>query len=175
MKQANLNVGKRIVLGFAVPILLFSAFGLWLQFAMVAVSERLQHIEGESATFALLAKDMEKDIVQVQQYLSDISATRGQDGLDDGFKLAEANYVDFNMDIERFNQLFAARGDQRGAEKMRDIKASFEAYYRAGIKMAQAYVEGGHRRVINSWGTSTNPARNYRMRCNHSSRPNWKK
>ncbi len=32
---------------------------------------------------------MKLDVVQVQQWLSDISATRAQDGLDDGFKEAE--------------------------------------------------------------------------------------
>ena len=33
----------------------------------------------------MVAKDMQMQVVQIQQWLTDISATRGQDGLDDGF------------------------------------------------------------------------------------------
>jgi predicted adenine nucleotide alpha hydrolase (AANH) superfamily ATPase len=46
---------------------------------MVQVSE-------QSVQYALLATAMDKNVVQIQQFLSDISATQGKDGLDDGFK-----------------------------------------------------------------------------------------
>jgi methyl-accepting chemotaxis protein len=39
--------------------------------------------------FQLAVLDLQLNIVQVQQWLTDISATRGLDGLDDGFVEAE--------------------------------------------------------------------------------------
>ena len=89
----HLKVGQKITLGFSIPILFFFAFGLWMQLSIMSVADQLQHIKNESVAFALLAKDMEKDVTQVQQFLSDVSATRAQDGLDDGFRAA-AEYHD---------------------------------------------------------------------------------
>jgi methyl-accepting chemotaxis protein len=143
MKLGNLNVGNKILLGFSVPILMFSAFGLWLQFAMINVSGHLQLIRNEGVTFSLLAKDMDKDIVQVQQYLSDISATRGLDGLDDGFKEAQKNHDEFLANVDKFEQMFTAKGNTAALEKARTLKASFEAFYQAGLQMAHGYVDGG--------------------------------
>ena len=143
MKLDNLSVGKKILVGFTIPILLFSAFGLWLQLAMISVSDNLKHIKSESISFAMLANDMEKDVIQVQQFLSDISATRGQDGLDDGFKQAEINYADFMTDIAKFETLFNNKGDKAGLGKIHAVQANFEIFYQAGVKMAHGYVEGG--------------------------------
>jgi len=143
MKLENLKVGKKILLGFAVPILLICAFAVWLQFAMISVTEHLQHIRNESVAFAMQAKDMEKDIVQVQQFLSDISATRGLDGLDDGFSQAEKYRNKFMSEILSFKQLFTAQNNTRGLERIRKIKNHFETFYKNGVLMAHGYVDGG--------------------------------
>jgi hypothetical protein len=52
------------------------------------LANRLQQDATEMTALALEAKDMSAHVIQVQQFLTDVSATRGQDGLDDGFKLA---------------------------------------------------------------------------------------
>ena len=138
-----MKVGTRIILGFAVPITMFFAFGLWMQLVMVGVSEHLQHVRDESVAFAMTAKDMEANVTQIQQFLSDISATRAQDGLNDGFKAAEEHYKDFNTDLAKFEQLFAAKGNQKGVENSKQIRGNFDAFYANGVKMAQAYIDGG--------------------------------
>jgi methyl-accepting chemotaxis protein len=143
MELKNLSVGKKILLGFTVPILMFSAFGLWLQFAMISVSDNLKHIREESVAFSLLAKEMEKDIVQVQQYLSDISATRSQDGLDDGFKEAKINHDEFIANLAKFDQFYTDHGNTSGQERSHLLKTNFEAFYLAGVEMAKGYIDGG--------------------------------
>lgn len=110
---------------------------------MVGVSEHLRHVRDESVAFALLAKDMETNVTQVQQFLSDISATRAQDGLNDGFKAAEEHYNEFNADLTKFEQLFAAKGNQKGAESSKKIRSDFNTFYANGVKMAHAYIDGG--------------------------------
>ena len=138
-----MKVGTKITLGFSVPILMFLAFGIWLQFVLVSVSRDLQHVREESVTFALLAKDMKNDVTQVQQFLSDISATRSLDGLNDGFKDAETHYRSFNAELAKFELYFKTKGDQKGLENSRLIKANFETFYASGLKMAHAYIDGG--------------------------------
>lgn len=138
-----MKVSTKIILGFSVPILMFLAFGLWMQFVLVGVADHLQHVRNESVAFALTAKDMETNVTQVQQFLSDISATRALDGLDDGFKDAEIHHDKFNADLAKFDQLFASKGDQKSAEISKLIRTNFNAFYANGVKMAHAYIDGG--------------------------------
>ena len=138
-----MKVGTKISLGFSVPILMFFAFGLWLQFVMASVSDHFRQVRDESVAFALTAKDMEMNVTQVQQFLSDISATRGLDGLDDGLKDAEQQYNEFNTALTRFERLFASKSDQKGLENSKQIRADFSAFYAYGVKMAHAYIDGG--------------------------------
>ncbi|MFT4928705.1 MAG: methyl-accepting chemotaxis protein [Phenylobacterium sp.] len=77
-------------------------------------------------------------VVQVQQWLTDISATRGLDGLDDGFDEAQKQAKMFTSLIGELKSL-----DSQQAGKYGEIARSFEAYYQSGKQMAQAYVDGG--------------------------------
>jgi methyl-accepting chemotaxis protein len=92
---------------------------------------------------AVLAKQMQLEIVQVQQFLTDVSATRGRDGLDDGWEEAEKNAAGFRRDAARIHVL-ARELNAPGMEKaLSGVEAAFPAYYDAGRRMARAYVDGG--------------------------------
>ncbi len=77
-------------------------------------------------------------VVQVQQWLTDISATRGQDGLDDGFKEASAAASEFREHIAQLIKLNPAQSDD-----YKKIMPIFEAYVVTGEKMAKAYITDG--------------------------------
>ena len=53
----------------------------------------------------LLANKINLDVVQVQQWLTDISATRGAEGFDDGFGEAETNAEEFRKDVSELKSL----------------------------------------------------------------------
>ncbi len=143
MKFGNMAVGKRIMLGFSVPILLFCGFGAWLQAAMTDVSGHVLHARNESVVYAMRAKDMDKAVTQTQQFLSDISATRALDGLDDGFREAAAHRASFNENLSSFQRMYEAEGDGEGIRKTQLLRAGFDSFYDNGVKMAQAYIAGG--------------------------------
>ncbi|MCK5639503.1 MAG: methyl-accepting chemotaxis protein [Gammaproteobacteria bacterium] len=84
------------------------------------------------------AHQMKLAIVQVQQWLTDISATRGLDGLNDGFDEAENNAQLFHQLIGELQKL-----DPANAEKYKDMIPVFNDYYEVGQKMATAYIEQG--------------------------------
>jgi methyl-accepting chemotaxis protein len=77
-------------------------------------------------------------VVQVQQWLTDISATRGLDGLNDGFDEAASNAQKFKSLVAQLVEL----DPQRRAE-YEALLPTFGAYYSVGQKMAQAYVDEG--------------------------------
>lgn len=84
------------------------------------------------------AHDLKFYVLQVQQWLTDISATRGRDGLDDGFASAKNNARLFRSQIERLIAL-----DPPHADRYREMLPVFNEYYDVGIKMAQAYIDEG--------------------------------
>ena len=86
---------------------------------------------------------MKLDVVQVQQWLSDISATRGLDGLDDGFDEAHNSSVSFSECLARFEAMFQEENNTDNLHKVTELRNAFAGYYEMGKTMAQAYVEGG--------------------------------
>ena len=86
----------------------------------------------------LLSKSHEAKlaVVHVEQYLTNISATRGQDGLDNGYKLAEQSAQLFRQQIKDLQELDS--GDQ---DRYAQILQAFDKYYDVGKRMAQDYIK----------------------------------
>ena len=139
----NLSIRARILLGFAIPIALFVGFTLWLGAQLVDVKQSIVKASGESVQHALLATQMDKNVVQIQQFLSDVSATRGKDGLDDGFDKAGENFAALNAALGKFEAHFSAIGDSSSLRQVQSIRTSAAAYFETGQSMAKAYVAGG--------------------------------
>lgn len=83
---------------------------------------------------ALLASDMRYNVVQVWQFLTDVSATREPDS----FKDAEAAAQGFRKDVEALAKLHP-----EDADALHTAQDSFDKMYRIGKEMAHAYMEKG--------------------------------
>ncbi|MCB0298991.1 MAG: methyl-accepting chemotaxis protein, partial [Calditrichaeota bacterium] len=78
------------------------------------------------------------DVVQVQQWLTDISATRAAEGFDDGFDEAEQYAKSFRKDLDKLMAIYP----ENRAEYV-ELGESFERFYENGKKMADEYIAGG--------------------------------
>ena len=139
----KLSIRARILLGFALPIVLFVGFTFWLNVQLSQVKQSMVTVESEGVKYALLAASMDKNVVQIQQFLSDVSATRGKDGLDDGFKNAQENFDALNASLTTFDKHFQRLGDKASAQRIQAIRDGAARYYAVGQAMAQGYVAGG--------------------------------
>lgn len=92
---------------------------------------------------SLKLKDVQFDVVQVQQWLTDISATRGLDGLDDGFEQAEAFADRFREDAAQARRLADQLGREELTKAIGEVEARFAPYYETGRAMARRYVDSG--------------------------------
>ncbi|MBP1934675.1 methyl-accepting chemotaxis protein [Ammoniphilus resinae] len=128
----------RIFLSFGIIFLLILALGGYQFIQSDSQLQYLKEIKDRNLQSSLLADEMKLSVVQVQQFLSDISATRAQDGLDDGFVKAEEFHSLFTKDLNRLKEINPNEGEQLEA-----IRSSFETYYAFGKKMAQTYIDGG--------------------------------
>jgi methyl-accepting chemotaxis protein len=130
-----------------------SLFGLAATTTFVKLSTGDQHI-GKAATtvdafaksdipFLLTIKKLNIDVIQVQQWLTDISATRGQNGLDDGFDVAADYAKDFEVNIALAREQASALGLKSAFPLLDRLETAFPPYYKAGQQMARAYVAEG--------------------------------
>ncbi len=93
--------------------------------------------------FALLAKQMQQSTIQVQQWLTDISATRAAKGFDDGYAEAENHAIAFRKSLKEFRAAFVAAKNEQGIASIDEIETAFEEYYKTGKEMAAAYISQG--------------------------------
>ena len=77
-------------------------------------------------------------VIQVQQWLTDISATRAQDGLNDGIEVAEENY---QIAVKLLSELTLL--DDSNAQFYQKMLPTLNNYFATGKRMANAYIEEG--------------------------------
>jgi methyl-accepting chemotaxis protein len=132
--------------GLFVFVGLFVGLTIWEQTEQISnaskVTASLAYAE-KTSELSLLVKDVRYDVVQVQQFLTDISATRGLDGLDDGTKLAADAAAAFETDSKKALAMAAALKLEEAIARLEEARAAFPAYYKVGQQMSQGYVSGG--------------------------------
>jgi methyl-accepting chemotaxis protein len=140
----QISVAWRLFAFGALSAVIFLCFSAWLWSALGGMNEVLRHEVKKTTDLALLAKDMQRHVIQVQQSLTDVSATRGLDGLDDGFEKAKEHPAAFREALATFEQAQREGDFTFATGQLETLNRNFESYYAAGVAMAKAYVEGGH-------------------------------
>ena len=130
-----------------------SLFGLSAGTTFVKLSSGDKHIANAAVTvnefakndipFLLTIKKIKIDVIQVQQWLTDISATRGLDGLNDGFDVAAEYAEDFKKNIVLARSQATTLGLTAAFPLLDRIEEGFPPYYETGQRMARTYVAEG--------------------------------
>ncbi|HEY9059121.1 MAG TPA: methyl-accepting chemotaxis protein [Pseudobacteroides sp.] len=122
-----------------IAIMIFFIFIICIQF--ITVKNNLQMVkEMNEKSFTTLSKseDLKLSVVQVQQWLTDISTTRAAKGFDDGFEEAEKYAQNVKTTL---NVLIEINPGQK--KELDKIREDFDPYYELGKRMANAYINGG--------------------------------
>ena len=146
----NMSIRARLVGSFVTIV--------GLTFCYIALSEWLASELDTAAANALdsaiglvepaveltqVVKQIQIDVVEVQHWLTEISATRGLDGLNDGFDEARKYADRFEADLENAKKLASQLGMDKLDSEFNVVQTRFDPFYETGKKMAQAYVTGG--------------------------------
>ncbi len=83
------------------------------------------------------------DVVQVQQFLTDVSATRAQDGLSDGFDVAAEHAASFKTGCQDILALSQKMKEDDLSKSVQKVCDAFDPYYATGQKVAKLYVAEG--------------------------------
>ncbi|MCX7175204.1 MAG: methyl-accepting chemotaxis protein [Proteobacteria bacterium] len=133
----NLSFRATTMLGFCILIAMFSIIVGICVFGLHQIQKGMAEIENEIIPYERQANEMAFDVVQIQQFLTDASATHARDGFDDAEKFAKA----FKNGLKRLKGHYAAK-----PEKIRELdllETSFDTYYATGKRMAEVYIAKG--------------------------------
>lgn len=83
------------------------------------------------------------NVVQIQQWLTDVSATRGHEGFDDGFSEAEKYFAKANATTDKLIQTHKALHEDAVVKELEVFKKDLQEYYDIGVLMAKTYVKEG--------------------------------
>ncbi|MBK8475514.1 MAG: hypothetical protein IPL39_04170 [Opitutaceae bacterium] len=138
-----MSIKSKLILLSALPFL-----GLIAVMALVFVllrntNQKIELTQRQYAASIELARKMQFDVVQIQQFLTDYSATRGQDGLGDGLQEAELCHRDFLETLARDRALIQEAGATAALRELGEIETSFTAFWQSGGKMAELYAREG--------------------------------
>jgi methyl-accepting chemotaxis protein len=87
----------------------------------------------------VLADDIALNVVQVQQWLTDISATHEEGGYGE----AEEAAGHVREGLGKFREMFREEKDLKAIREIEELEADFENFYSSGREMADAYVKEG--------------------------------
>ncbi|MEI6559817.1 MAG: methyl-accepting chemotaxis protein [Rhodospirillaceae bacterium] len=111
-----------------------------------AISDLTADIGGTEGLMLQMQKsvqDLRFDTVEIQQFLTDIAATRGQNGLDDGFKAADGFIRRFDQDTDAALALAGTLRLGAIAARISALRQDFPRFSAEGRAMAEAYIAGG--------------------------------
>ncbi|HEX7761988.1 MAG TPA: hypothetical protein VF459_20940, partial [Caulobacteraceae bacterium] len=119
------------------------AMNLKLKAMRVGETARQDKVSAGLNALTTLQKQSELDILQVQEALTDVSATQGKAGLDGGFGEADQHAKAFTQDVSEAKAAAGALDAPDLAAAYDRVAADFPGFYDLGQKMAHAYVSGG--------------------------------
>ena len=150
MNLLKIRVGKAVTAGIGALVLVSVAV---LAVSDIVSQRQLEAVislyEEERKTDILLReliasqKEVELAIVGTQESLTDISATQGKDGLDDGFLLAEQEAARLAELVQRIDALAVDLDAPDLVPAMKLLSERYAAFHKAGIEMASAFIAGG--------------------------------
>ena len=139
----NMKLATKLAVGVGIPLVIMAIFTIIIYTVSKDVKNYAVLVKEESSVFADIGRQMKLDAVQIQQWLTDISATRGLDGLNDGFDEAENSRKSFLEGSAKFREMYNRENDRESLAKLNEIEKALETYYEEGKVMAQAYIDEG--------------------------------
>ena len=136
------TVWSKVILIIGIVLILSIGTGAFMH--QKATNIKLQYQDylvrqAEVTQLTALTADLNLSIVQVQQWLTDISATRAAEGYDDGFAEAKTYFEKTQVLIKDLKS-----SKQTSNEELEALSKGIAHFYDIGQKMAWHYIKDGH-------------------------------
>ncbi len=135
----NLDVVGQITLGFVLVGLIFLGAMLKVGSSFSDVEKSIRQIDEKNLPYVLTVDGMDLNRSEVQQFLTDVSATHDSAAYQEAAEAAK----NFQIGIDKFKQLYHSENKLEKLKQVEEIEASFNRFYASGKAMAEAYITQG--------------------------------
>jgi methyl-accepting chemotaxis protein len=128
----------------SITIVVVTAINLVFTYSKLTnIKDNVYEKEHEILPHAFNFLNLKVDVIQVQQWLTDISATRAHKGFDDGFAEAKVYFDDGNKILDHLIAEHQKYNEPDMVKELREFKSNFQQFYKLGIDMANVYIKDG--------------------------------
>ena len=135
----KLGVKQQIIIGFAVVVGLFLASLAVIGLMLSSLTQNISYLNEQIFPNVLIVDEMNLSRSEVQQFLTDVSATHNPAG----YKDADDSAKLFLAGAQKFRQFFRSTGDAEGMKDLDQIEVNFATFYASGKVMAATYISSG--------------------------------
>ncbi len=138
----NTSLGGKMSVGFGIliTVMVILMFGVYM--VAKSVQSDAEHAS-ESAEIVEKAEMMKLLAVEVQQSITDISATRAFDGLDSGLEEAAKQSKDFLDTLDQVRTHYIEDNEQEEVAQLNVLEEKFKKFHEMGKVIATAYIDAG--------------------------------
>ncbi|MCK5111322.1 MAG: HAMP domain-containing protein [Arcobacteraceae bacterium] len=135
---------KQILISVGIVLVLITTVNVVNSYKLLrSIENTVTEKEHDILPHAFSFLNLKIDIIQVQQWLTDISATRAKEGFDDGFVEAEVHFKSGNKIIDHLITEHERINEPKIVQELKNFKKDFADFYQIGIKMAKVYIKDG--------------------------------
>jgi len=135
----NLPIRLQLGIGFAAVVGLFVVTLLTIGYLLMELTHAVGEVNDTSLPLVLAVDEMDLSRSEVQQFLTDVSATHDPDG----YKDAQESAKRFEEGVDKFKQFYTQRHDSAKLKELESIDGHFKTFYGLGKIMAETYVRDG--------------------------------
>lgn len=135
----NMKIGMRLGMGFGAVLLVFVAAVLMTTLSLKAVDDSSKLVANESLPFLMAAYELDVNVTEVAENLTDVSATHNTDGFNEAEKAAKA----VKEELSKFKEMFRSENDTKALTEVEELESTFNRFYEDGKKMANVYITQG--------------------------------
>jgi methyl-accepting chemotaxis protein len=139
IKLGDLKISMRLFLGFGVLLGIFGVAGLFTSISISTIERNSRQLADERLPYALTAENMAYQVSQVQQFLTDVAATRDPNSLKKADDAAET----FRSGARTFRDLFTKESNTKGLQEIEALETLFTVFYELGKRMTDTYIKAG--------------------------------
>ena len=136
---ANQSIKVRLALCLTLLVGLFAIIMVTVGFSLASLRGDVKIIDARIISNLLMADDMNLARSEVQQFLTDVSATHDKAA----FEEAEASATRFRTHVDKFKQQYQQKDQAEYLKEIEVIEKNFDRLYVSGKAMAEAYLTQG--------------------------------
>ncbi|MFA6014795.1 MAG: methyl-accepting chemotaxis protein [Gallionellaceae bacterium] len=135
----NFKISTLLSGGFGGVIAIFLALMMLLGMQLIDVQQGSDQIQNETLPFVMVADEMALSVSQVQQFLTDVSATHDREA----YKEAEAAAQRFLSGANKFREMYREEDNVASLTEIDAIEEKFKVFYAEGKQMSEVYIIQG--------------------------------